>query len=104
MLMAETLKHKPVFEIGKVYFHPYRPPDNPPAGFRWQVISRHPEKNYPEKWVLISTDPAVPDFEQLPPTEPEENRGEIDPKKMARDWERATSKKGRPPIGGAQDD
>lgn len=28
----------------------------------------------------------------------------VDPKKMEEDWNRATSKKGRPPIGGAQDD
>jgi hypothetical protein len=30
--------------------------------------------------------------------------GHIDPEKMERDWENATSKDGRPPIGGAQDD
>jgi len=104
VLMTETLKPKPVFEAGKIYFNPYHPPAAPPAGFRWQVISRHPEKNYPEKWVLISAEPAVPDFNQLPPIEPKENRGKINPEKMARNWERATSKKGRPPIGGAQDD
>ncbi|QLG70017.1 MAG: hypothetical protein CH104c_0787 [Candidatus Woesebacteria bacterium] len=28
----------------------------------------------------------------------------VDPEKMAKDWGRATSRKGRPPIGGAQDD
>jgi len=30
--------------------------------------------------------------------------GRADLEKMERDWERATSRKGRPPIGGAQDD
>ena len=30
--------------------------------------------------------------------------GSADPQKMERDWEAATSKDGRPPIGGAQDD
>jgi hypothetical protein len=30
--------------------------------------------------------------------------GGADPKKMETAWERATSRKGRPPIGGAQDD
>ena len=30
--------------------------------------------------------------------------GSADPQRMERDWEAATSKDGRPPIGGAQDD
>lgn len=29
--------------------------------------------------------------------------GHVDPDKMASDWEAATTKEGRPPIGGAQD-
>lgn len=29
--------------------------------------------------------------------------GHVDPEKMERDWENATSKDGRPPIGGAQE-
>ena len=30
--------------------------------------------------------------------------GDVDPEKMGEDWDKATSKKGRPPIGGAKDD
>lgn len=30
--------------------------------------------------------------------------GHVNPERMERDWEGATSKDGRPPIGGAQDD
>jgi hypothetical protein len=90
-------KRSEKFSPGFVYFSPHRPPGMAPEGFKWVCTWRHPEKNYPEKWELR---PETPNSGG----ELASNPYGVDPKKMESDWKRATSKKGRPPIGGAQDD
>lgn len=89
------MPEKPKFNLGEEYWNPYRPPGKAPPGFYWECTYRHPEKNYPERWRLM---PSVGSGGKA------RNLYGVDPEKMERDWERATSKKGRPPIGGAQDD
>lgn len=55
-------------------------------------------KNYdPLRIRVIQGKPTSGYKPQFPPHQ-------ISPVKMADDWERATNEKGRPPIGGAQDD
>lgn len=94
------MPEKSRFEPGTEYWNPYRPPGKAPSGYKWECSYRHPEKDYPERWILAP----------LVSGDSEERAGGfgnlygVDPEKMESDWERATSKKGRPPIGGAQDD
>lgn len=92
-----TEKEKGRFDPNSEYFNPYSPPGKAPSGFTWQCTWRHPEKGYPERWNLVPVDNS-------PQSSRPNNPYGVDPKKMERDWERATSRKGRPPIGGAQDD
>ncbi len=78
------------------------------SGYEWKNIrvGTSPEgKPYFERRKVKIPDPTKPPEEPraeglLTKEELEKRRAE----KMARDWDRATSKKGRPPIGGAVDD
>lgn len=90
---GERSKFDPLIE----YYSPYRPPGKAPLGFEWKCTWRHPDKSYPERWKLV---PVVDSDQSSRPNNPYG----VDPEKMAKDWDRATSRKGRPPIGGAQDD
>lgn len=100
--MAERGNLQNRFELGFEYYSPFKPPSKAPEGYRWECSWRHPEKDYPERWRLVPLEDRE-DFSQNL-NFPKDNPYGVDPKKMERDWERATSKKGRPPIGGAQDD
>lgn len=63
---------------------------------REELLSKPVKKFDPTKRVFI----GKPTNSYKPSFSPDK----ISPRKMADDWERATDKKGRPPIGGAQDD
>ena len=63
-----------------------------PSVGNWEEVTPEGKESY---WTLV-----VDDKED----EKDNPYGDVDPKKMERDWERATSEEGRPPIGGAKDD
>lgn len=64
---------------------------------KYRDLLKGPAKNFDPEKRVIPGKPAVPYKPQYSP-------GEVSPAKLAEDWARATDKKGRPPIGGAQDD
>jgi hypothetical protein len=49
------------------HYRGIRPPHKVP-GCRWQLFKRHPEKSYPEEWILTSKEPYEPSsIDELPP-------------------------------------
>ena len=80
-------------------YSPYRPPKEKYGEGVWVVKERHVEKKYPVWWQWV----PKTDLDSPPEAPPDENLL-TSAEKMARDWDRATSADGRPPIGGAPDD
>jgi len=48
------------------HYYGIRPPHKVPGG-RWQCVKKHPDKRYPEEWVLLSTKPFNPSIDEIPP-------------------------------------
>lgn len=106
------------YEIGDIVFHTSLPGhENPlpklPEGLKWRGYERNIGSGDFIRYIVVDKNAEPPSIDEFPPTdeplfktaqEAEEYQESKLAEKIEKDWEAARSEKGRPPIGGAQDD
>lgn len=109
---------KKVYKPGDIIFHTDLPGERNllpklSDNLRWKGHKRREDTGKFIEYIVDDPNAPQPSIDEVPPTDeplfktPEE-AGEYSRQqqmnKMEHDWQAAHSKKGRPPIGGAQDD